>query len=145
MILIQGRDGNVVQKLGAFIVDYLSLNLADLNWLREQSTSIRYLWGWHIIFWFIFLQNILLDNETLELIALPPCLNEVVLTFHLKMLKQTETKNIFKWVCDPKLKIPFLFVDLFCPKTLKSLSQGGRFSLWCTKTRIHKWKENCFY
>ena len=34
----------VVKKLGAFVVYTLSLNLADLNWAKEQSTSIRYLW-----------------------------------------------------------------------------------------------------
>ena len=34
----------VVKKLGAFVVYTLSYNLADLNWAKEQSTSIRYLW-----------------------------------------------------------------------------------------------------
>ena len=33
-----------MKKLGAFVVYTLSLNLADLNWAKEQSTSIRYLW-----------------------------------------------------------------------------------------------------
>ena len=34
-----------VKKLGSFMVYSLSFNLADLNWPKEQSTSIRYLWS----------------------------------------------------------------------------------------------------
>ena len=33
----------VVKKFVAFVVYTLSYNLADLNWAKEQSTSIRYL------------------------------------------------------------------------------------------------------
>ena len=36
---------NVVLKLGPFIVYSLSFNFANLNWPKEQSTSIRYLWS----------------------------------------------------------------------------------------------------
>ena len=35
---------NVVKEIGAFIVYSLSFNLTDLNWTKEQSTYIRYLW-----------------------------------------------------------------------------------------------------
>ena len=40
---------NVLNKIGAFIVYFLSFNLADLYWPKEQSISIRYL-VWHPLF-----------------------------------------------------------------------------------------------
>ena len=35
---------NVMKKIGAFKVYSLMFNMADLNWPKDQSTSIRYLW-----------------------------------------------------------------------------------------------------
>ena len=35
-------------KLFCIYSVFLSYNLADLNWLKEQSSSFRYLWIWHI-------------------------------------------------------------------------------------------------
>ena len=75
------------EKIGAFIVYSLSFNLADFDWPKEQSTSIRYLCmectnkHWHL--WsapFIFLKMVkkIKSNEKYW----------VRFSFFLKMVKQ---------------------------------------------------------
>ena len=71
---------NVVKKIGTFIVYSLSFNLADLNWLEDQSTSFRYLWSYPISKgWLIIIRN--------DVWVVTSCLQIIVLVFVTRLLQ----------------------------------------------------------